>query len=101
MYSLLVNDKRYLPGLRSEGPRCTRYDGTSNGQPQLNMLDPNSLNDRLSYKDYYNAPDSEVYRDNYVFIESDPNKPQGNYDSKYPYHGGVSYGTNLGTVSSS
>jgi len=65
------------------------------------MLDPNSLNDRLSYKDYYNAPDSEVYRDNYVFIESDPNKPQGNYDSKYPYHGGVSYGTNLGTVSSS
>ncbi|KXJ94870.1 glycosyl hydrolases family 31-domain-containing protein [Microdochium bolleyi] len=50
---------------------------------------------RLSFADYPGAP---IYRDEYVFIEPDKNKPQGNYNSGYPFHGGVSYGENLGTV---
>ncbi|KAK7393939.1 hypothetical protein QQX98_013278, partial [Neonectria punicea] len=55
------------------------------------------MNDKLNpaSNDYING--GEVYRDNYVFIEPDPNKQQGNYNSGYPFHGGVSYGPNLGT----
>ena len=88
-----MTDDRYFDGLPVNKPLCSRYDG---GYANPSYKDPNSLNDRISFADYIGA---EVYRDNYVFIESDPNKQEGNYNSGFPYHGGVSYGTNLGTVS--
>lgn len=83
-YSLLVADKRYLDGLPNNQPLCWRYDGG------LQNLDPNNVDQREKFADYIGAP---VYRDDYNFSE--------NYNSGYPFHGGVSYGTNLGTVSPS
>ncbi|RKL21233.1 hypothetical protein BFJ68_g2502 [Fusarium oxysporum] len=77
---LLVADKRYLDGLPNNQPLCWRYDGG------LQNLDPNNVNQRERFADYIGAPD---YRDDYNFSE--------NYNSGYPFHGGVSYGTNLGT----
>ncbi|KAF5576151.1 alpha-glucosidase 2 [Fusarium pseudocircinatum] len=78
--NLLVADKRYLDGLPNNQPLCWRYDGG------LQNLDPNNVNQREKFADYIGAPD---YRDDYNFSE--------NYNSGYPFHGGVSYGTNLGT----
>ncbi|KAF5661454.1 alpha-glucosidase 2 [Fusarium circinatum] len=78
--NLLVADKRYLDGLPNNQPLCWRYDGG------LQNLDPNNVNQRERFADYIGAPD---YRDDYNFSE--------NYNSGYPFHGGVSYGTNLGT----
>ncbi|KAI1029481.1 hypothetical protein LB504_010760 [Fusarium proliferatum] len=78
--NLLVADKRYLDGLPNNQPLCWRYDGG------LQNLDPNNLDQREKFADYIGAP---VYRDDYNFSE--------NYNSGYPFHGGVSYGTNLGT----
>jgi len=92
IYSLLVTDERYFDGLPVNKPLCSRYDG---GYANPSYKDPDSLNDRISFADYIGA---EVYRDNYVFIERDPGKQEGNFNSGFPYHGGVSYGTNLGTV---
>ena len=92
LYSLLVTDERYFDGLPANKPLCSRYDG---GYSTPSYEDPNSLNDRISFADYIGA---EVYRDNYVFIQSEPNAQEGNYNSGFPYHGGVSYGANLGTV---
>ncbi|KAL3421005.1 hypothetical protein PVAG01_07450 [Phlyctema vagabunda] len=95
--NLLVNDKRYLPGLPYNYPKCTRYDlGDSDpkGIPKPSYLDPNDLNSRISFSDSIGGA---VYRDDYIFHESDPNKPPGNYNSGFPFHGGVSYGQNLGT----
>lgn len=87
-------DKRYTDGLPRNQPLCWRYDG---GYAQPQYLNPDELNHRIKYADYIGG---EKYRDNYVFIESDPSNPQqGNYNSGYPFHGGVSYGTDLGTVS--
>lgn len=91
--SLLVADRRYLDGLQLQTPQGTRYDGETYTQPKY--TNPDDLNERLYFSDYLDAP---VYRDNYVYIENDPSKQQGNYNSGFPYHGGVSYGTNLGTV---
>ncbi|CAM1508904.1 Fc.00g026430.m01.CDS01 [Cosmosporella sp. VM-42] len=90
--NLLVCDKRYPDGLPDNYPLCSRYD--QGGYAQPSYLDPNNLDNRVSYADFIGG---DVYTDKYVFKESDPNKPQGNYDSGYPFHGGVSYGTNLGT----
>ena len=93
-YSLLVRDNRYTDGLPPNHPLCWRYD--TPGYMNATSLDPNSLAERPSFADYIGAT---VYTDNYVFIGPDRNKQQGNYNSGFPYHGGVSYGTNLGTVS--
>ncbi|KAI8226952.1 hypothetical protein K4K55_008238 [Colletotrichum sp. SAR 10_96] len=92
--NLLVADQRYTDGLPSEFPvnGCTRYDG---GYASPSYKNPDALSDRITFADYIGAP---TYTDNYVFIEPDQNKPQGNYNSGYPFHGGVSYGANLGTV---
>ncbi|KAI9698852.1 MAG: hypothetical protein M1820_007359 [Bogoriella megaspora] len=73
-------------------PLCWRYD--SPGYMNATHLDPDNLDDRPSFADYIGGA---VYHDDYVFIEPDPSKQQGNYNSGFPYHGGVSYGTNLGT----
>ncbi|KAI9657188.1 MAG: hypothetical protein M1821_003355 [Bathelium mastoideum] len=92
--NLLVVDNRFSDGLPNNPPYNLpfywRYDGGT-----LDESDPNDLNQRISFADYDGAP---VYRDNYVFFEPDPSKQQGNYNSGFPYHGGVSYGSNLGTV---
>ncbi|KAL9091937.1 MAG: hypothetical protein Q9165_004689 [Trypethelium subeluteriae] len=90
--NLLVGDKRYLDGLPNNKPLCWRYD--TPGPLNATSLNPDALGDRPSFADYIGAT---VYQDNYVFIEPDPSKQQGNYNSGFPYHGGVSYGTNLGT----
>jgi hypothetical protein len=65
-------------------------------RPVTAIKDPNDLNQRAGYRDFPSGPN---FRDDYVYIEPNPAKPQGNYDSGYPYHGGVSYGPSLGTVS--
>ncbi|KAI8211645.1 hypothetical protein K4K52_009996 [Colletotrichum sp. SAR 10_76] len=77
----------------------TRYDG--NGYAKPSYQNPDDLGQRPIFRD---SKDDPQYRDNYVFIEPDQNKPQGNYNSGYPFHGAVSYGelpadhTQLGTV---
>lgn len=89
--SLLVTDNRYLDGLPSSFPEkgCTRYDGGGYATPSYQ--NPANEGERPTYTD-----DSQVsgqtYQDLYQFSP-------GNYNSGYPFHGGVSYGTNLGTVS--
>ncbi|KAJ0375304.1 hypothetical protein COL26b_006515 [Colletotrichum chrysophilum] len=99
--NLLVGDTRYMGGLPSQFPvnGCTRYDG--NGYAKPSYKNPDDLGQRPIFRD---SKDDPQYRDNYVFIEPDQNKPQGNYNSGYPFHGAVSYGelpadhTQLGTV---
>jgi len=92
---MLVNDKRYENGLTSHPPTYWRYDGPNSAGPLAKGVNPACFgNDyygqpqRLSFADY---PGGEVYVDNYNFAE--------NYNSGYPFHGGVSYGQTLGTVS--
>ncbi|KAF4873613.1 Alpha-glucosidase 2 [Colletotrichum siamense] len=87
--NLLVTDNRYLDGLPSNFPEngCTRYDvGVQSQQPVY-------LNPQNSKRPFY-TDDSQVknqtYQDQYQLIP-------GNYNSGYPFHGGVSYGTDLGT----
>lgn len=90
-----------MDGLPSQFPvdGCTRYDG--NGYAKPSYQNPDDLGQRPIFRD---SKDDPQYRDNYVFIEPDQNKPQGNYNSGYPFHGAVSYGelpadhTQLGTV---
>ncbi|KAH6869776.1 glycosyl hydrolases family 31-domain-containing protein [Thelonectria olida] len=82
--SLLVCDNRYTEGLPSVGQQCTRYDG---GYAQPTTQDPNNLQERIWFADY---PGAQSYSDNYEFNP-------GNYNSGYPFHGGVSYGPELGT----
>lgn len=86
--NLLVIDRRYPDGLPRDQPECVSYDGG-----HLTYIDPNNVDQRTSYKDHWNDPDSATYQDKYVFRSGN----QGNYNSGYPFHGGVSYGPNLGT----
>ncbi|KAH9225626.1 glycoside hydrolase family 31 protein [Colletotrichum gloeosporioides 23] len=72
---------------------CTRYDG---GYATPSYLNPNDLNDRITFADDPNG--ATPYRDDYVFMQLEEGKPPGNYNSGYPFHGGVSYGSQLGTV---
>jgi hypothetical protein len=92
---MLVKDKRYTNGLNNYPPTYWRYDGPNSSGPLAKGVNPTVYgNDyygqpqRLSYADY---PRGEVYVDEYDF--------NGNYNSGYPFHGGVSYGQTLGTVS--
>ncbi|KAF5228687.1 hypothetical protein FAUST_10917 [Fusarium austroamericanum] len=90
---MLVTDNRNLNGLNDYPPTYWRYDGPNNNGPLAKGVNPTCYgNDdyyqpqRLSFADY---PGGEVYVDNYDFHE--------NYNSGYPFHGGVSYGQTLGT----
>ncbi|KAJ3952934.1 hypothetical protein N0V92_010611 [Colletotrichum tropicale] len=99
--NLLVGDKRYMPGLPIDFPKkgCTRYEGKPYAEPKYQ--NPNDVRERPTFRDYKTDPS---YQDQYVFIQEDKNKPEGNYNSGYPFHGAVSYGeleedrTQLGTV---
>ncbi|KAF4781156.1 hypothetical protein HER10_EVM0008029 [Colletotrichum scovillei] len=73
--NLLVSDNRYLKGLPNNQPRGWRYDGAN---PDIQKIYTNSVD----------APNNGLL-DNYNFNE--------NYNSGYPFHGGVSYGTFPGT----
>ncbi|RGP76822.1 hypothetical protein FLONG3_5065 [Fusarium longipes] len=91
--NMLVNDKRYLDGLKTYPPTYWRYDGPNSSGPLAKGVNPTVYeNDyygqpqRLSFADY---PGGEVYVDSYNFDD--------NYNSGYPFHGGVSYGKTLGT----
>ncbi|KAH7006487.1 glycosyl hydrolases family 31-domain-containing protein [Fusarium venenatum] len=90
---MLVKDKRYKDGLNNYPPTYWRYDGPNSSGPLAKGVNPTVYgNDyygqpqRLSFADY---PGGEVYVDQYNFDE--------NYNSGYPFHGGVSYGQTLGT----
>lgn len=85
-----------MDGLPSVGPRCTRYDVGNPPYPSLQVVDPNALDQRIQFAD---SPNDPPYTDNYIFIQGNPGGPEGNYNSGYPFHGGVSYGQALGTVS--
>ncbi|KAJ3536576.1 hypothetical protein NM208_g6658 [Fusarium decemcellulare] len=91
--NLLVCDKRYTDGLQGP-PEYYAYSAIGYAYPV--PLDPNDMTKRPRYMD---SKTSQSYQDTYVL---GPNPP-GNYDSGYPYHGGVSYGSeteggpNLGT----
>ncbi|KAK1480261.1 hypothetical protein CTAM01_14470 [Colletotrichum tamarilloi] len=91
--NLLVSDKRYRNGLPNIQQRGWRYDGGGFAVPT--QLDPANPGIQKIYTDSVDAPESGL-RDNYNFNE--------NYNSGYPFHGGVSYGTlpgndtNLGTA---
>ncbi|KAF4996639.1 hypothetical protein FGRMN_4385 [Fusarium graminum] len=84
---------KYLKGLTSNPPTYWRYDGTQTNSPLAKGLNPTYYGDddyhqpqRLSFADYPGGP---TYVDDYNFAE--------NYNSGYPFHGGVSYGQTLGT----
>ncbi|KAM0489552.1 hypothetical protein ACHAP8_012462 [Fusarium lateritium] len=90
---MLVKDKRYKDGLNNYPPTYWRYDGPNSSGSLAKGVNPTAYgNDdyyqpqRLSFADY---PGGEVYVDQYNFDE--------NYNSGYPFHGGVSYGQTLGT----
>ncbi|KAJ0308884.1 hypothetical protein COL516b_003439 [Colletotrichum fioriniae] len=84
--NLLVSDKRYLKGLPDNQQRGWRYDGGGFAVPT--QLDPADPNIQKIYTDSVDAPGNGL-RDDYNFNE--------NYNSGYPFHGGVSYGTLPGT----
>ncbi|KAF5004990.1 hypothetical protein FDECE_8515 [Fusarium decemcellulare] len=96
----------FLKGLRRDGIKCC-----TNITPVLSLEESDTdqyhalrqfwdENDKLNPKtNYKDSKTGQPYQDNYIL---GPNPP-GNYDSGYPYHGGVSYGSetqggpNLGT----
>ncbi|KAL5619805.1 hypothetical protein FOVSG1_002027 [Fusarium oxysporum f. sp. vasinfectum] len=91
--NMLVNDTRYTKGLNSYPPTYWRYDGPNSNGPLAKGVNPTSYgNDyygqpqRLTFADYPGGP---TYLDSYDF--------HANYNSGYPFHGGVSYGQTLGT----
>ncbi|KXH41643.1 hypothetical protein CSIM01_13629 [Colletotrichum simmondsii] len=84
--NLLVSDNRYLKGLPNNQPRGWRYDGGGFAVPT--QLDPADPDIQKIYTNSVDAPNNGLL-DNYNFNE--------NYNSGYPFHGGVSYGTFPGT----
>ena len=75
--NFLIMDKRLLDGLQSQQAKDQQYLRYSSGQALVTS--PSSMDSRPRFKD---GPD------NYQFEE--------NFNSGYPYHGGVSYGAELG-----
>ncbi|KZT58892.1 glycoside hydrolase family 31 protein [Calocera cornea HHB12733] len=77
----LIPDLRYTDGTteKPEDVRYTYYWGNldEEGLPVAQEVDPNQVSSRPDFGDYYN------------FAE--------NFNSGYPFHGGVSYGASLGT----
>lgn len=91
---MLVNDTRYTKGVNSYPPTYWRYDGPNSNGPLAKGVNPTSYDNdyygqpqRLTFADYPGGP---TYLDSYDF--------HANYNSGYPFHGGVSYGQTLGTV---
>ncbi|GKT40625.1 alpha-glucosidase 2 [Colletotrichum spaethianum] len=77
---------KYLKGLPDNQQRGWRYDGGGFAVPT--QLDPANPDIQKIYTDSVDEPENAL-RDNYNFNE--------NYNSGYPFHGGVSYGTLPGT----
>ena len=75
--NFLVMDKRFLDGLKSHKAADQRYLLYNSGQAL--QQSPSNVNDRPTFKD---GPDK------YSF--------ENNFNSGFPYHGGVSYGSDLG-----
>lgn len=75
----LIMDKRYLEGLNSETAQTQQYLRYDGGQARL--TDPNNKDDRPTFN-------NGTTKDEYDYGE--------NFNSGYPFHGGVSYGDGLG-----
>ncbi|KAF2151548.1 glycoside hydrolase family 31 protein [Myriangium duriaei CBS 260.36] len=84
--NFLVPDQRFVDDLKDKSTKNLLYFFYDGGSPV--RTDPNNLDIRPQYSDFSTNPPG-VKSDQYNFAE--------NYNSGYPFHGGVNYGLPRGT----